>query len=116
MPAKCERQSTYIHEMMEHLGIEPSGGVVPQFSLSYATASHRCEACPSKCTCRKCLDSVPVTVSFAPPFCPNADIFFELQVDQQALAHITGEHVADTWRCRPASGPCRSRVSLPELC
>lgn len=98
MLAICERQSTYIREMMERLGIEPSGGVLPQFSLSYATAFHRCEACPSKCACRKWLDSMPDSVSFAPPFCPNADIFFELQVAQQGLAHISGEHLADTWR------------------
>ena len=98
MLAICERQSTYIREMMERLGIEPSGGVLPQFSLSYATAFHRCKACPSKCACRKLLDSMPDSVSFAPPFCPNADIFFELQVAQQGLAHISGEHLADTWR------------------
>lgn len=41
---------------------------------------------------------MPDSVSFAPPFCPNVDIFFELQVDQQGVAHITGEHVGDTWR------------------
>ena len=98
MRAICERQSTYIREMMERLGIEPSGGVLPQFSLSYATAFHRCEASPSKCACRKWLDSMPDSVSFAPPFCPNADIFFELQVAQHGLAHISGEHLADTWR------------------
>jgi Family of unknown function (DUF6455) len=98
MRAICERQSTYIREMMECLGIEPGGGVLPQFSLSYATAFHRCEACPSKCACRKWLDSMPNSVIFAPPFCPNADIFFELQVAQQGLAHISGEHLADAWR------------------
>jgi hypothetical protein len=75
-----------------------TGGVLPKFSLSYATALHRCESCPSKCACRKWLDRMPDSVSFAPPFCPNVDIFFELQVDQQGVAHITGEHVSDTWR------------------
>ena len=97
MSAICERQSTYIREMMERLGIELGGGVLPKFSLSYATALHRCESCPSKCACRKWLDSMSDSVSFAPPFCPNVDIFFELQVDQH-VAHITGEHVGDTWR------------------
>jgi|SRR5450756_208862 hypothetical protein len=98
MSAICERQSRYIREMMERLGIELGGGVLPKFSLSYATALHRCESCPSKCACRKWLDNMPDSVSFAPPFCPNVDIFFELQVDQQGVAHITGEHVGDTWR------------------
>ena len=84
--------------MMERLGIEPGGGVLPHCSLSYATAFHRCDACPSKCDCRKWLDGMPDLVSFAPPFCPNADIFFELQVDQQGVAHITDKHVAHAWQ------------------
>jgi Family of unknown function (DUF6455) len=82
-PVVRERQPTYI--MMERLGIEPGGGVVPRLSLSYATAFRRCEACPSKQACREWLDSMPVPVVFAPRFCPNADIFFELQVNQPGL-------------------------------
>jgi hypothetical protein len=31
-----KRQPIYIAEMMERLGIEPAGGVVPRLSLSYA--------------------------------------------------------------------------------
>jgi hypothetical protein len=80
--AAFERQSSSICEMMERLGIEPGGGVVPRLSLSYMTAFHRCEACPSKLACRTWLDSVPASAAFAPRFCPNADIFFELQVGQ----------------------------------
>jgi len=67
---------------MERLGIDPSGGVIPRLSLSYAAALHRCEACPSEQACRDWLDSLPAAVAFAPRFCPNVDIFFELQVDQ----------------------------------
>jgi hypothetical protein len=77
-----ERHSFYMCEMMERLGIEPGGGVVSRFGLSYAIALLRCEACPSKQTCRDWLDGKPVSVATAPRFCPNADIFFELQVDQ----------------------------------
>jgi hypothetical protein len=81
-PAARERQLFCMCEMMERLGIEPGAGVVPRLSLSYAIALHRCEACPSKQACRNWLDGMPTSVAFAPCFCPNADIFFELQVDQ----------------------------------
>lgn len=74
-----ERQSTYISKMMEHLGIDPSAGVVPQLSLLYATALHRCESCPSTRACRDWLDSAPSSVSLAPPFCRIGDILSELQ-------------------------------------
>ena len=81
-PVARERQPIYICEMMEHLGIEPGGGVAPPLGLSYATALHRCEACLSKEACSDWLDSMPASVAFAPRFCPNDDIFFELQLDQ----------------------------------
>ena len=84
-PVARERKPIYICEMMECLGIEPAGGVVPRFSLSYATAFHRCEACPSKQACRDWLDSMPKSMAFAPRFCPNAGILFELQVSQPHL-------------------------------
>ena len=77
-----KRQSTDLCRMMEWLGIEPAGGVISRWSLSYATALHRCQACPSKEACHTWLDSIPQAVSFAPRFCPNADILFEMQVDQ----------------------------------
>jgi hypothetical protein len=77
-----ECQSTHIRDMMERLGIEPGGGVFPRWSLSYATAFHRCEGCTNKQACRDWLDRMPAQVSFAPRFCPDADIFFELQVEQ----------------------------------
>jgi hypothetical protein len=80
-----EPHPTYIREMMERLGIEPSGGVVPRLALSYATAFHRCEACKSKQACRDWLDSLPGSAEFAPRFCSNADILFELQVNQPSL-------------------------------
>jgi hypothetical protein len=66
--------------MMERLGIEPGDGVVPRLSLSYLTAFHRCESCPSKQTCREWLDNTSAPVAFAPRFCPNTDILFELAV------------------------------------
>jgi Family of unknown function (DUF6455) len=78
MPATKDR-SVYVFKMMERLGIEPSGGVLPRSSLLYATASHRCESCSSTRFCRDWLDHAPASVSFAPPFCANSDILSELQ-------------------------------------
>jgi hypothetical protein len=71
-----------VYEMMARLGIEPGGGVLPQFSLRYATAFQRCEACQYKQACRDWLDHMPALVNFAPSFCPDSDILFELQFDQ----------------------------------
>ena len=84
-PVTCESQRTYICEMMGRLGIEPGGGVVPRLSLSYATAFRQCEACLSAQACREWLDRKPKSVVFAPTFCPNADIFFELQLESPDL-------------------------------
>jgi hypothetical protein len=84
-PAAREHQAIYICEMMERLGLDPGGGEVPRLGLSYATALRRCQACPSKPACRDWLDSLPASAAFAPNFCPNADIFFELQVDQPSI-------------------------------
>lgn len=86
MSAENERQPPYIREMMLRLGIDPAGGVLPHFSLSYMTALHRCQACAATEVCRHWLDSTPMSVSFAPRFCPNADIFFELQFDRPGAA------------------------------
>jgi hypothetical protein len=71
-----------IYEMMDRLGIERGGGVVPRLGLSYATAFRRCEACLYKQACREWLDSRREPALFAPCYCPNADIFFELQINQ----------------------------------
>ena len=74
--------------MVERLGIEPAGGVVPRLSLSYATAFHRCEVCSYKPACREWFDSMLRSVTFAPRFCSNADTLFELQVSQPSLNRI----------------------------
>jgi hypothetical protein len=79
---KSAHKPACIYDMMEHLGIEPGGGLVPCLSLSHSIAFHRCEACTSRQACRDWLDSMPASIAVGPRFCPNADIFFELQVDQ----------------------------------
>ncbi len=83
MPAH-ERQATHIHEMMEHLGIEPGCGAISRWSLSYTTAFHRCENCADKQNCRDWLAAI-ATANFAPRFCPNADILFEMQIEQPGV-------------------------------
>jgi Family of unknown function (DUF6455) len=80
--AEKGRKTNYLGEMMQRLGIDPASGVLPHFSLSYMTALHRCQACSAKESCRHWLDSTPMSTSFAPQFCPNADILFELQIDK----------------------------------
>ena len=82
MTALVPEYSTHIYEMMARLGIEPGAGVLPQLSLRYATALRRCENCRSKKACQDWLDYAPAMINFAPDFCVNADILFELQYDQ----------------------------------
>ena len=81
MPASAvsQRQATYICEMMERLGLEPAAGAIPRLSLSHITAFHRCEACRANAICRAWLDHHPGPLTFAPRFCPNGDIFFEMK-------------------------------------
>jgi len=98
-PTARKRQPIYICEMMERLSIEPGGGVISRLGLSYAAAFHRCEACPSKQACRDWLDRMSASGVFAPRFWPNADIFFELQVDQPSA-----------WTHNPRSGDQLSRL------
>jgi len=90
--AANKRQLIDLCQMMERLGVEPAGGVVSRWSLSYLTALHRCQGCPSKDACHAWLDSMPMSVSFAPGFCPNADILFEMQVDQPPDGDPTHHH------------------------
>jgi len=75
------RQTLLISEMMNRLGIEPGGGVLPQYGLRYAAAERNCAECGAKAACRKWLHAHEVA-RLAPPFCPNGDTFFELQFDQ----------------------------------
>jgi Family of unknown function (DUF6455) len=82
MTAPATRERPPIYEMLDRLGVERGGGVVPRLSLSYATAFRRCESCLYKQACRAWLDGSRGPALFAPDYCPNADIFFELQINQ----------------------------------
>ena len=82
MKSGSHEYSTHVYEMMARLGIDPAAGALPRLSLRYAMALRRCEDCRSKKDCRDWLDCAPAQVNFAPDFCVNADILFELQCDQ----------------------------------
>ncbi len=88
LPALHKSQTAHIHEMMKRLGIEPGVGVLPRWSLSYATAQRQCRNCLAKGACDQWLDHAADHVAFAPRFCPNADIFFELQSEQPAMRYV----------------------------
>ena len=81
-PTSHEHRPVQVFELMARLQIEPCASVLPRFSLRYATAIHRCEACKRQQACRGWLDQAPAIVRFAPNFCPDRDILFELQFDQ----------------------------------
>ena len=76
-----KRRTVYLSEMMELLGIE-AGVAEPCWGLRYAAAFHRCEACRCRQACRDWVDGRQAPATLAPRFCPNADIFLELAVDQ----------------------------------
>jgi len=80
MVALEPKSSMNIYDMMVRLGIEPV--VSPPSSMRYVTAVHRCRNCRSQRACRDWLDYAPAMVNFAPDFCVNADVLFELQYDQ----------------------------------
>jgi hypothetical protein len=82
MTEPATEYSTPVYEMMARLGIDPGEGVLPRLSVRYATALRRCENCRSKRACCDWLDYAPAMVNFAPDFCANADILFDLQCDQ----------------------------------
>jgi hypothetical protein len=82
MAASPPEYSLHVYAMMARLGIEPGAGVLPGLSLRYATALRRCKECRSKKSCQDWLDYAPTMVNFAPDFCLNADVLFELQYDQ----------------------------------
>jgi len=79
---KQAHEEAPVYEMMARLGIDPNAGDSPRLSLRYATALQRCETCRSRKACQDWLDYAPTMVNFAPGFCMNADVLFELQCDQ----------------------------------
>jgi len=88
---KCDEKPACISEMMKRLGIEVGDGILPRKSLTYATARHRCEQCKTPDACREWLRTSPAAMNFAPKFCPNGNVLFELQFDQPASRRAESE-------------------------
>lgn len=88
---KCDLRVTNVYKMMEHLGIELGGGVIPRFGLMYVSAVRTCQNCESVQFCTKWLGTAS-SISVAPDFCPNADIFFELAFEGQTVPRTTATH------------------------
>jgi hypothetical protein len=78
---KCEN-SVLLYQMMTSLGIDLGPEDLARLELRYPTAFRRCQACAGKTICGEWLDLAAASTSFAPRFCVNADILFELQCDQ----------------------------------
>jgi len=101
IPTGPTRQTTYLAEMMQRLGIEPGEGAIPRLSMAHMTAFHRCQGCAAKDACRAWLDSMPPAVTAPPDFCPNRDILFELRIDRPGRdSAVVGRyaHAADLER------------------
>ena len=86
MPTARKSHSTHLYEALARLGIEPGIGVLPRWSLSYAAAARQCMSCVAKKKCRDWLDARAAAGGFAPRFCPNADIFFEMRSERPAVS------------------------------
>ena len=108
MTALAHEHPRQIYEMMARLGIDPAAGILPRLSLRFATASQICEGCQSKKACQDWLDYAPAEVNFAPWFCMNADILFELQYDQPGPGranYLDSEHQDAHFCCSAAESP-----------
>jgi Family of unknown function (DUF6455) len=77
-----------VYKMMERLGIELGAGVIPRYGLMYASAVRACRTCGSVHACAAWLGSAPASC-IAPEFCPNADIFVELELEGQTVPRGT---------------------------
>jgi hypothetical protein len=77
--------------MLERLGIDECGGVIPRFGLMYASAVRSCQKCTSAHACTKWID-VASSNSIAPDFCPIADIFFELVLEGPSVPPAAATH------------------------
>jgi hypothetical protein len=77
--------------MMERLGVEPAGGVMPALGLRYATMLRGCAACTATPVCNEWL-ARPALSDLPPRFCPCSDLLFELQFDQPGYGRHDCDH------------------------
>jgi hypothetical protein len=81
MTGKSTR-ALYLFELMQRIGVDPSRRSIAQSELTFLTALNQCRNCKSNEQCRAWLDQAPMSFAFAPGFCPNKDLLFEMQFDQ----------------------------------
>jgi Family of unknown function (DUF6455) len=87
----CELRELEVYKMLERLGIELGAGVIPRYGLMYASAIRTCQRCGSVHACAAWLGSASANC-IAPDFCPNADIFLELELEGQTVPRGTAKH------------------------
>jgi hypothetical protein len=80
-----------VYKMLERLGIELGAGVIPRYGLMYTSAVRACRSCGSVRACTEWLGASSAT-AVAPDFCPNADIFFELELEGQTVPRRGAKH------------------------
>ncbi len=114
-PVAQKRQPIYMCEMMERLGIEPGGGMAarvgPEFTLwRFTVVKLACQKKPAASGSIVCRHRW----RFAPGFCPNADIFFELQIDQPRASEDIITLLCPSCRhLMRVAAPCRSSAHFP---
>lgn len=90
-----------VYKMMERLGIERGGGVLPRLGLVYASAVRTCHQCERSDVCHEWLKVASTAFNVPPKFCPNADLFTQLAFDQPSAWCTNIAH--EDPRRRPAS-------------
>jgi hypothetical protein len=88
---KCDLRELEVYKMLERLGIELGAGVIPRYGLMYASAVRACQTCGSVHACAAWLGSASASC-IAPEFCPNADIFVELELEGQTVPRSPAKH------------------------
>ncbi len=95
---RCNRP-TKVYKMMQRLGLETAGSVLPQLGLIYASAVRTCHQCEQSDACREWFKVAPTTLQLAPTFCPNRDLLCQLAFDQPSAWSTKIVH----WRDLPNS-------------
>jgi uncharacterized protein DUF6455 len=90
-PGESEIDELEVYKMLEHLGIELGAGVIPRYGLMYVSAVRACRTCGSARACAGWLETDTAACA-APDFCPNAEIFTELELEGQIVPRRTTSH------------------------
>jgi Family of unknown function (DUF6455) len=80
-PEACrsvERQAVRMHQMMRRLDVDPGALIRLRRGDAYAEARANCFACTTICDCLRWLDGY-APEGESPDFCPNLQLFRDLQ-------------------------------------